>query len=93
MDKLPQITNSGSTQNLVIPEHEAELGAKDGYVTLLPILFADSKHNLLLPTDDLKAFLRQDLSVERLTNIHGWLWMVGRPQAARSLQAKAKWLQ
>jgi hypothetical protein len=38
------------------------------------------------PTDHLDTFLRQDLSVERLTNIHGWLWIVGRPQAARSLR-------
>lgn len=87
IDKLPLGTGSRSAQNgnPGIHEHEAELGVEDEFHTLLPILFADSKHKLLRPIDHLDAFLRQDLSVERLTNIHGWLWMVGRPQAARSL--------
>lgn len=82
--RLP-LDDSRSAPNPDISEHEAGLGLGDGMHTLLPILFADSKHKLLRPTDHLDAFLRQDLSVERLTDIHSWLWMVGRPQAAQSL--------
>ncbi|KAG9239768.1 hypothetical protein BJ875DRAFT_365010 [Amylocarpus encephaloides] len=85
MDKSPLETDSRPAPNPGINEHEAGLGVEDESHTLLPILFADSKHELLRPTDHLDAFLRQDLSVKRLTDIHGWLWMVGRPQAAQSL--------
>lgn len=85
MDKLPLETGSRRAPNPGINEHKAALGAEDGFHTLLPILFANSKHELLRPTDHLDAFLRQDLIAKRLTDIHGWLWMAGRPQAAQSL--------
>ncbi|KAG9246908.1 hypothetical protein BJ878DRAFT_416034 [Calycina marina] len=85
MDKLPLGTGSRSAPNPGIHNHEAVLTADDGFHKLLPILFADSNHKLRRPHNDLDVFLRQDLSVERLTDIHGWLWMVGRPQPAQSL--------
>ena len=85
MDKSLLESDSQSAPNPGIKEHEAGVGAEDEFHTLLPILFANSKHEVLRPTDHLDTFLRQDLSVKRLTDIHGWLWMVGRPQAAQPL--------
>jgi uncharacterized membrane protein len=38
-----------------------------------------------LANDDIKAFLEEDLALERLNRIHGHLWMAGRPMRARPL--------
>ncbi|KAJ4314144.1 hypothetical protein N0V94_006603 [Neodidymelliopsis sp. IMI 364377] len=38
-----------------------------------------------LANDDIKAFLEEDLALERLNKIHSHLWMAGRPMRARPL--------
>lgn len=81
--RVPQ--GSGLAEGAETHIHETQAEEDDNFHSLLPILFADQNYKLLRPTEHIDAFLRQDLSVERLTKIHGWLWIVGRPQAARSL--------
>jgi len=55
---------------------------------LLQYLFSDSKHQLRHVYDrngHCQAFLREDLNVKRLNDIHWWLWVAGLPHSARPL--------
>lgn len=55
---------------------------------LLPLLLAASYRtkddNLNVPTLN-PDYLRHELGVRRLNEIHSWLWMVGRPMPPRAL--------
>ncbi|KAL1603141.1 hypothetical protein SLS59_004235 [Nothophoma quercina] len=46
---------------------------------------AGVKNDAFLANNDIDKFLRQDLDLERLNNIHTHLWMCGRPMRARPL--------
>ncbi|KAJ5674213.1 hypothetical protein N7462_009652 [Penicillium macrosclerotiorum] len=52
----------------------------------LPTIFRDKDHRVFLVSEDLEAYLKQDLDHARLNRIHGLLWMAGRPLNARPLQ-------
>jgi uncharacterized membrane protein len=42
-------------------------------------------NDCFLANDDIQAFLKEDLDLERLNKIHSHLWMAGRPMRARPL--------
>ncbi|KAH7159345.1 hypothetical protein DER46DRAFT_702393 [Fusarium sp. MPI-SDFR-AT-0072] len=52
---------------------------------LLPAAYRNPGDELDLPEGDIAAFLHQELNVEKLNRIHGWLKIAGRPMAARPL--------
>lgn len=75
------------------PEGTAERNVDEvpnakAYSGLLPILFANRKHELRRTLRDIPAFLEEDLNVKRLNEIHGWLGTVGKPQAARPIHCQ-----
>jgi hypothetical protein len=60
---------------------------------LLPASYrADTRTILALPPQIprrcLRAYLRAELSVRRLNDVHGWLWMVGLPIPPRALHVQ-----
>lgn len=64
---------------------ESSLVRGGAYRELLPTRFLN-KHNKLERTLlDIQTFIKEDLNLNRLNHIHGWLWLVGRPEAGRPL--------
>jgi hypothetical protein len=53
---------------------------------LLPAAYSRPDHQTAQPEHDIAEFVKTDLDVSRLTNIHRKLWIAGRPQHARPLQ-------
>ncbi|KAF2677394.1 hypothetical protein K458DRAFT_395895 [Lentithecium fluviatile CBS 122367] len=65
-------------------------GADNGSTTpLLPATYRTKRHMVRLVSDDVRAFLDSDLDVDRLNDIHKWLWMAGLPSAPRPLHYQA----
>ena len=60
------------------------LGARC-YSGLLPATIRTQQDDIVVPTPGDLDFLEQELLVNRLNYIHGWLWMVGRPIPPRPL--------
>jgi hypothetical protein len=51
----------------------------------LPTIFYDDNHVVLQTKDEVSAYLKQVFDLDRLNNIHSYLWMAGRPFNAQAL--------
>ncbi len=51
----------------------------------LPAIFRTETHSIVLPSDNVQAFLKADLSVKQLEDISPRLWAAGRPYLPRPL--------
>lgn len=67
------------------PNNPASLGGgAEPFSPLLAASYRTDKDNLDVPRVD-SDYLWQELGVDRLNQIHTWLWTVGRPMPARAL--------
>jgi hypothetical protein len=58
------------------------------YRELLSTRFLSRDHKLQRTSAEIDTFVKEDLNLDRLNNIHGWLWLVGRLEAARPLHGQ-----
>ena len=67
-----------------------ESGANEGFKTpLVPATYRTKRHMVRLVSEDICAFINSDLDVDRLNDIHRWLWLAGLPSAPRPLHYQA----
>ncbi len=70
---------AGFTHNA--KSHSASIAAAPN----LPATYHDDYHAIQKVRGNIEDFLRQDLRVSRLNDIHKYLWLAGRPMNARAL--------
>ncbi|KAL8910029.1 MAG: hypothetical protein Q9171_004655 [Xanthocarpia ochracea] len=74
---------SESCQNIA-EDAALDMQKPSSYDDLLPASYRTSNDDIEPPTLTID-FLKQELQVERLNDIHDWLWLAGRPMPARPL--------
>jgi uncharacterized membrane protein len=83
LDSIAPLANTAT--GVLCTAGESRSVRSGAYCDLLPILFINRQNELERVSTQIEAFVKSDLDVGRLNKIHGWLWMVGRPQAAHPL--------
>ena len=53
--------------------------------SLLPASYRTKSDDMAAPARDVTACIEKELDLRRLTSIHGWLWVAGRPMPPRPL--------
>ena len=80
------------TAKLLPPFYTNVLGSavnNDSRTPLVPATYRTKRHMVRLVSDDVRAFLDSDLDVDRLNDIHQFLWLAGLPSAPRPLHYQA----
>ena len=84
-DNLHDCSGAGKQSTAEEPNTPAALsGGTEPFAPLLAASYRTDKDNLDVPRAN-PGYLWQELGVDRLNQIHTWLWTAGRPMPARAL--------
>jgi hypothetical protein len=61
------------------------LGPGVSNAPMTPATYRTKRHMVRLVSDDVRAFLDSDLDIDRLNDIHPFLWLAGLPSSPRAL--------